>query len=155
LADTLHLNLIAVEAQIFPIMRIHCPSKPSTVVYLNIDQPETDIYITTNQAVQLCRTVDLTPQPNATTILAEQVEQVIDKYLEKGGRQPSQVFLLGPGAANSDFRQALSSAIPYPVKISDPFSGLSYPQGIAKTLVQKGPLFTVATGLAARQINNL
>lgn len=155
LADAMHLELIAVEAQIFPILRIHPVPGPKGVIFVNIGLTETDIYIVDNQTVRISRTIDLNPGPNATNVLIAEINQMANKHQEKGGKVPAQIFLLGPGAMSADFKRLMTLAFSIPVNISNPFSGLSYPQGVEQALAQKGPLFTVAVGLAARQLDNL
>ena len=155
LADALHLELIAVEAQVFPILRIHPVLSTSSTIFVNIGQSEADIFIADSQSVRISRTIDLNPGLNASKDLISEIIQISDKHEEQGGRQPSQIFLLGQGAMSVDFKKAISAAVLIPVNISNPFMGLSYPQGVEQALAQKGPLFTVAVGLAARQMNNL
>jgi Tfp pilus assembly PilM family ATPase len=155
LASALNLELIAVEAQIFPIMRIHPALGPGSTIFINIGQSETDIYVTDRQSVRINRTIDLAPVPNAPNRLIDEINLIISTNQEREGYRPSQIYLLGPGAMSADFKKSISSAFPIPINVSNPFSGLSFPQGLEQALAQKGPLFTVAMGLATRQISNL
>jgi|GEM_PF-6694736 hypothetical protein len=155
LANALNLELVAVEAPVFSIMRIHPVVGPGSVIFANIDKAETDLYIVDRQTTYISRTIDLASTVNAPNILVAEINRIANKHVEKGGRQPARIFLLGPGAMSADFKKTISSAFTIPVNVSNPFAGLSYPRGVEQSLTQKGPLFTVAVGLAASQLNKL
>ncbi len=153
LARALHLELIALEENVFPISRIHPVTNSHCTFFIHTDNNMVNVYAANRQSAYLTRTIDYNNQKPDPTSLADEIERTIARHVQTGFPAPSQVYLLGRGANLSSLQQVLSSALSCPVNISQPFSGLAYPQGIEQSLSVQGPAFTVAVGLAERQIN--
>ena len=158
LAGALHLDLIALEENVFPILRIHPVTNSHCTFFAHIDHETTNLYAATRSAVCFTRTIDLGHLGDDNQIqiyLADEIEHTVARHVQAGFPQPSLVYLLGHSANLAQLQKTLSKLLSCPVNISQPFSGLSYPQGIEQSLSAQGPTFTVAVGLAKRQINNL
>lgn len=157
-AEALHLDLIALEENIFPISRIHPVTNAHCTFLVNVDHEAANLYAVTRSSVCLTRTINLSHlgDDNQRQIyLADEIEHTIARHIQSGLPEPSQVYLLGHSANFTGLQQTLSKLLPCPVNVSQPFSGLTYPQGIEQSLSAQGPAFTVAVGLAKRQMDNL
>jgi hypothetical protein len=158
LASFLHLDLIALEENVFPILRIHPVTNSHCTFFAQIDPDTVNLYSATRSAVCLTRTIDLSHLADNNQIqiyITDEIEHTVARHAQTGFPPPSQVYLLGHSTNLTSLQQTLAKLLPCPVKVSQPFSGLSYPQGIEQSLSAQGPTFTVAVGLAKRQINNL
>jgi len=155
LARALHLELIALEENIFPISRIHPVTNSHSTFFVHVDNDMVNLYAASSGTISLTRTIDFNSRSLHPAILTEEIERTLARHVQAGFPAPSQVYLLGRGANLSALQQLLSSSLLCPVNISQPFSGLTYPQGIEQSLTAQGPGFTVAVGLAERQMNIL
>lgn len=153
LAGALELDLLALEAQVFPVMRVHPAIGEGSVLYVNVNRVEASMYIVQNCSLKMGRTIDLDMNNiGGMANFESAVSKFIHSYEQGRGGKIGRVYLLGEGAVEQGVREALASALTVPVKTSNPFSGLSFPQGVEEAVSKKGPLFTVAVGLAVRQL---
>lgn len=157
LARALDLELIALEENIFPISRIHPVTNSHCALYVQIDDQAVNLYAVGRDAVCLTRTIDLRAAGNSRdpSYLASEIDRTITRHRQSGFPAPAQIYLLGRNASLPDLQPALSRLLSCPVNLSQPFGGLTYPQGIEPSLAVQGPAFTVAVGLAKRELGHL
>lgn len=80
----------------------------------------------------------------------EEYMRVQRLYSEKNRRKIAQTVLIGGGAALPGLRNFWEQSIGIPTIIGNPWKGLSYPQELETRLVEIGPTYGVAVGLAMR-----
>jgi len=155
LAQELSLDLVALEAEIFPMLRVHPITDTKSTLFIKVNKKNISLYVADMQAVRLVRTIDNEEAPHNPDILLGELDQLTNAHTSNNLPPLKHVFLVGHGALNDLWSKALDSYWAIPTTISQPFSGLAYPQGVERNLTKQGPLFTVAIGLAGRQIVNL
>jgi Tfp pilus assembly PilM family ATPase len=71
------------------------------------------------------------------------------------GRNVEKVFLTGGGVLMKGLKEKAEATFKVPAVMADPFSKLEYPAFLQDTLKQAGPSFSVAIGLALRQLQDI
>ncbi|MFZ2038363.1 MAG: type IV pilus assembly protein PilM [Minisyncoccia bacterium] len=81
-----------------------------------------------------------------------EVKRVIVNYQKNYNKNISKVFLTGGGANLKGLNESVKVALDLPVEKGNPFGKLEYPAFLENVLKSVGPEFTVAIGLALRQL---
>lgn len=86
----------------------------------------------------------------AVNVQVQKALSLLHVYKEKEGHLISRSILIGGGANLRELPTFWSRAISHNTVIGNPWKGLSYPQGLEKKLMELGPSYAVAVGLALR-----
>ena len=81
-----------------------------------------------------------------------EARRVIINYQKNYNKNISKVFLTGGGANLKGLKEAVEIGLELPAEKGNPFSKLEYPAFLENILRSVGPEFTVAVGLALRQL---
>ncbi|MBI3255958.1 MAG: pilus assembly protein PilM [Candidatus Andersenbacteria bacterium] len=90
----------------------------------------------------------------AVDVQAQKAKSLLALYQQKEGRAVSRTILIGGGANLKGLTAAWSAALGHNVSIGNPWKGLSYQQSLEAKLVELGPTFGVAVGLAMRGLQS-
>ncbi len=124
---------------------------------------ESALGLDTGQAQQYLRTYGLSPtqldgklleaiKPVLAVITGE-IKKTVDFYSSKhDGEAVKQIVLSGGVATLPEIVGAISSQINLETVIGDPFVGVQMDNGQKKALTGTGPFYSVATGLAEREV---
>jgi Tfp pilus assembly PilM family ATPase len=77
---------------------------------------------------------------------------VVVNYQKTYNKNISKIFLTGGGANLHSLKEAIELGLELPVEKGNPFAKLEYPAFLENILRGVGPEFTVAVGLALRQL---
>ena len=163
LAQYLRLELVSIEIEAQTLIRMHANNSRSSQLYCDIGGFETNFHVVNHTTVSLSRNFDygssqitqmLTGAPDTATVdqafkpLYKEVKQIIDQLERKNIKPPTSTTLLGGGAQIPQLKTHWENTLKHPATISNPWSGLSYPQQLENHLRQIGPQYTLAVNLA-------
>ncbi len=81
-----------------------------------------------------------------------ETKRVIERFQSEGGEKVDKVYLAGGGALLRGLRETMETTFALPVVITNPFTKVEYPAFLEETLVEAGPSFAVAMGVALRRL---
>jgi type IV pilus assembly protein PilM len=90
-------------------------------------------------------------EPILNYIFSE-INGVIKDYQTKHKRVPSQMILTGGGALLKGIKDFAARQLSIEISVADPFTKTEYPAFLNDALKQTGPTFSVALGLALREL---
>lgn len=86
----------------------------------------------------------------ATEKLTQQARQLLQLYQRKVGRSVPKTVLIGGGANLRGIAPFWAQAVGHTVTVGNPWKGLAFPQALESRLLELGPFYAVAVGLAQR-----
>jgi Tfp pilus assembly PilM family ATPase len=89
----------------------------------------------------------------ATRKMLTQAQQIIDQYAHESNRMINKTVLIGGGANLHDLARVWSEFVKHPVSVGNPWKGMAVPDALESRIVELGPTFAVAVGLAERQLS--
>lgn len=147
LAEQLKLNLVATEAEVFPLIRTHTISSKQNTLFCNIGGQETTLHLIKDGSPHSSRTIPGSSQ--SIDPLFQEVERLTT------GLHITKTILVGGGVNSSSFRDRWIQQFGHRPSISNPWQSLSYPEGLEEKLIGLGPLLAVAVGLARSKLSAL
>lgn len=100
-------------------------------------------------------------EPNIAKILSQtlsrgmrELHTVLSRYESANGHQIGKVVLTGGGAQLRGVDAYIRDMFSRPVTLANPFAKVAYPAFLEDTLVQAGPTFSVAIGVALAALQN-
>ena len=84
-----------------------------------------------------------------------EVSQIIGDFQKKEGRIISKIILIGGGSLLDGIRETAKKNFTSELIFGDPFSKTKTPAFLSEVLLQAGPEFAIALGLALREIENI
>jgi type IV pilus assembly protein PilM len=84
--------------------------------------------------------------------IVSETKRVIDRYEGEGNEAISKIILSGGGANLLGFRESVEQTLGRTTMIAHPFSKVEYPAFLEQTLLEAGPSFAVAMGVALRRL---
>ncbi len=156
LAKKAGLNLVATEGEVFSLMRTRSSQESAPILFCSVGWGETSFYVVRQNTVVFSRTIDYSYQDRKTRFNSEplvtEAKRIAAQYSGDNKDQILRVVLSGGGALEPQLKAVMVDYFGPDVTVSNPFRGLAYPQGLEDKLMRVAPLFTVAIGLARREI---
>ena len=90
-----------------------------------------------------------------TDYIFSEVNKALAIYQQKYRRTISKIILIGGGALLKGMLETAGKSFEVPVTLGHAFGKVEYPAFLDKVLREIGPSFTVAVGLATRQLERL
>lgn len=152
------LTLLAAESEVFPLLRMYGVKEKSPVLFCSVGWGETSFYLVTQNIIQFSRTIDFgyrDRQEEANYEPLAKVAQSILNQSEGNKRGIARVVLCGGGVDEPRVGRTLTQYFGTIVTTSNPWRGLAYPQGLEEKISKLAPLFSVAVGLARRDIEEV
>lgn len=84
--------------------------------------------------------------------ISSEIEKVGGLYKRRYGKEIARFFLAGGGSQFPGIEKYFTGRFVKEIKIGDPFGNIIYPSILAETLQEVGPTFSVAVGLALREL---
>ncbi len=81
-----------------------------------------------------------------------EVQAVLRQFEAEEGKKIEKVILTGGAALLSGTPERIADTLTFPVELARPFSKVSYPAFLTDTLLEAGPSFAVAIGVALRGV---
>lgn len=126
----------------------------------NIKQLASNLDTNYNEAEELIKSKGLKDE-NMSSLLRAQVDslifesrQVSDNYFKNKKREIEKIVIAGGMALMPGFVEYFSEKIKKETEVVDPFLNISYPSLLRDIIKEMGPRYSVAVGLALRNIEN-
>jgi type IV pilus assembly protein PilM len=85
--------------------------------------------------------------------IVEKIRKSMDLFYNRSGARVSEIILSGGSAKLPEFTSYLSSFLEVPISIANPWWQITYPKELEGVLMEMGPSFDVAVGLAMRELS--
>jgi len=187
------LELFAIEAEVFGLLRALIKEKQGTIILIDIGSQSTTCSVIDNQILRISHSFDtagneLTEQivkeldidyktaeffkkkygtsmpnldlldkksikeillPSINSILVE-VKKISQEFYHSQGKEIQKIILAGGTALLPGLKEYFEDQLKTKTEIANPFSNISYPSILEKTLNQMGPSYAIAIGMALR-----
>lgn len=188
LMEQLHLELVALEVETFPLARSLLSTPGEVALIADIGDRVTTFHIIDSGTARMSHTIDwggsaitaaIAQTMAASFAEAEQMkmvhglgataseklrgavalamekimtqaQQLIAGYQRRAGVKVAKSVLIGGGASLTGIVALWSAALGHPAMVGNPWRGLAYPQELDQRLLELGPTYAVAVGLAQR-----
>lgn len=86
------------------------------------------------------------------SVIKKELAHLVKMYYNKSGREIKRAILIGGSANLKGLPEYFRKEVGLAASVGDPFSGINYPEVLRNRLYEIGPSFSVAVGLALRNI---
>jgi|SRR3989344_3693481 len=83
-------------------------------------------------------------------LLVNEIKKVSQNYHQVEGKEPEKIILSGGSALLPGLSEYVANNLKKPVEIGNPFLDISCPAALEDTLLEMGPSFAIAVGMALR-----
>lgn len=148
IASLAKLELIALEQEAFSLTRSLIGNDKSAYALIDLGRKSTDLILVDQGAIKMSHNLDSTSKE----IILMEMDRIVNTFQMRYNKKVGQCLLAGGRTNEKELVEFLSTKLKIPVKVGDPFARVSHSQEVGGFLKELGPQFSVAVGLAMREV---